>query len=197
MVLTELLELDGQILLWIQESLRCPFLNALLIPYTKLGDHGLIWILITLSLLAFKKTRCAGMLSGLSLLGSLLVNNIILKNLIARTRPYEVIDGLSILVERQRDLSFPSGHAGSSFAAAVVLAICLWNGTFAPRRRGWSVALILSALLMIFSRLYVGVHYPTDVLAGSVTGTLIAVFVYLVFRSVVRRMREKKETQEA
>lgn len=64
------------------------------------------------------ENRCA---LTCSLLGSLIVNNLILKNLVARTRPYEAVDGLQRIIEAQRDLSFPSGHTGSSFAAAVVI----------------------------------------------------------------------------
>ena len=92
-------------------------------------------------------------------------NNLLLKNLVARTRPYEVIDGLQLLVSRAVDLSFPSGHAASSFAAAVVMAKLL------PKRYG--IAALILAGLIAFSRLYVGIHYPTDVLFGAVSGCLI------------------------
>ncbi len=195
-MLSELLELDGQILLWIQEYLRVPVLNIFFSNFTKLGDAGMIWIILGVALLVSKKTRQAGWLVLFSLLGSLIVNNIILKNLVARTRPYEVIDGLSILIERQKDLSFPSGHTGSSFAAAVVLAAALWNGTGIPRRRGWSIFLIAMAFLIAFSRLYVGVHYPTDVLAGMATGTLIAAVVYTAYRKMMKKARENTGQKE-
>lgn len=186
-MISDLIRLDGQILLWIQEHLRCPALDAFFSNFTRLGDHGLIWIALGLLLLLWKRTRPGGLLVLFSLLGSLLVNNMLLKNLVARTRPYEVIDGLRILVERQHDLSFPSGHAGSAFSAVVVLVLWL-RGEEGVKRRGLiSAALILTALLMDFSRLYVGVHYPTDVLAGTLTGTLIAAAVYAVYR----RLRER------
>ena len=83
-----LLELDGQILLWIQEYLRTPILTAFFTKFTLLGDHGLIWIVLGLVLLIPKKTRKAGVLVLVSLLGSLLINNLLLKNIVARTRPY-------------------------------------------------------------------------------------------------------------
>ena len=107
-----------------------------------------------------------------SLLGSLLVNNMILKNLVARTRPYEAVDGLQRLIEAQRDLSFPSGHTGSSFAAAVIIYLTC------PKKIG--IPAMILAVLIALSRLYVGVHYPTDVLAAVVTGTGIAILTYFI-----------------
>ncbi len=164
-----LLNLDGNILLWIQEYLRNDFLTPIMIFVTSLGNAGIIWILITVLLLLSKKTRKVGILSVCALLGSLLINNMILKNLVARVRPYEVVNGLHLLIEKQVDWSFPSGHTGSSFASAVVLYRNL------PRKYG-VLALVLAALIA-FSRLYVGVHYPTDVLVAVITGSVIGIIV--------------------
>ena len=99
-----------------------------------------------------------------------------------RTRPYEAVDGLQRIIEAQRDLSFPSGHTGSSFAAAVVIFLTC------PRKIG--VPALILAFLIMFSRLYVGVHYPTDVLAGMITGTLIAVLVCRVYQKKHRKVLE-------
>ena len=98
------------------------------------------------------------------------MNNLILKNIVARIRPYEVVNGLNLLIQKQVDLSFPSGPTGASFAAAVTIYKCL------NKKRYGIIALIL-AFLIGFSRLYVGVHYPTDVLTGLFTGTLISILV--------------------
>lgn len=172
-----LLQLDGQILLWIQEYLRFPVLTEFFTKFTRLGDFGLIWIILGLLLLISKKTRRAGVLVLASLLGSLLLNNLFLKNLVARTRPYEVVDGLKLLIAAQSDYSFPSGHAGSSFAAATAMFLAL------PRKYG--IPALTGAVLIGLSRLYVGVHYPTDVLVGTVTGILIAVILYQIFTRFV------------
>lgn len=169
-----LLQLDGNILLWIQEHVRNDALTPVMKFITHLGDAGWIWIVLTIMFLLVKKMRSTGVLMTCSLVGSLIVNNLILKNLVARTRPYEAVYGLQRIIEAQRDLSFPSGHTGSSFAAAVVIFLTC------PRKIG-GPALILAFLIM-FSRLYVGVHYPTDVLAGMITGTVIAVLVCRVYR---------------
>lgn len=172
-MLEQLLHIDGQILLWIQEYLRFPALTSVMKDITNLGNAGILWILITIVLLMDKKTRNVGYMSALALIGSLIVDNILLKNLVARTRPYEVVDGLKLLIEKQSDYSFPSGHTGSSFASAIVL----WKEL--PRKYG--VMALIVAVLIAYSRLYVGVHYPSDVLAGVVIGTVLAlVSVWLV-----------------
>lgn len=159
-----LLNLDGNILIWIQEFLRNPILDPFFKVITALGNAGIFWIVATILLLIPKKTRKVGMMSAFALLSSLLVNNILLKNLVARTRPYYVVEGLIPLIKKPSEFSFPSGHAASSFASACVLYRNL------PKKYGvWFLAL---AILISFSRLYVGVHYPSDVLAGVVTGII-------------------------
>ena len=110
----------------------------------------------------------------IALFGSLVINNIILKNLIARTRPYDVVSGVQLLIERQSDFSFPSGHTGSSFAAAIVLYKEL------PKKYGL-LALVLAAFIGL-SRIYLGVHYPSDVMCGALFGSLIGIFVCNAFK---------------
>ena len=157
--------MEGTILLWIQEYLRNPILTPIMKVVTTLGNAGLVWIALAILCLCIKKTRRIGAPMVLALLFSLIVNNGILKNAVARIRPYEVIDGLECLVRRAVDYSFPSGHTGSSFAAATVM-VCLL-----PKRYG--VPAVILAALIAFSRLYVGIHYPTDVLFGFVDGVIL------------------------
>lgn len=178
-ILQSFLQLDGSLLLWIQYYCRSPFLTALFIVLTHLGDNGGIWIVISCVLLISKKTRITGVMSLIALADSFLINNLILKNLVARTRPYEALQGLTLLIERQSDLSFPSGHTAASFAAAMIICREL------PRRYG-TAALILAAGIG-FSRLYLGVHYPSDVIGGALSGILIAVFVNNCFRQFAGR----------
>lgn len=137
---------------------------------TTLGNAGVIWIVFSVGLLIPKKTRRVGVLALVSLLFSALIDNVILKNVVARTRPYDVIEGLTSLVGAQKDYSFPSGHTGSAFAAAVVMFLGL------PKKYG--IPILVFACLMGLSRLYVGVHYPSDVLGGALIGTGIALFTY-------------------
>lgn len=157
-----ILELEREILLFFQDTIRNPVLNPVWIGITTLGNAGLIWVLLSLGLMVPKKTRRVGVTSLLALVVSLLINNVLLKNLVGRVRPYDLLEGLNPLIGKQWDPSFPSGHTGSSFAAAWVLYRRL------PAYFGIP-ALILAGLIGI-SRLYVGVHYPTDVLFGLVSG---------------------------
>lgn len=166
-MIDKLIYLDGSILIYIQEYIRNPLLTPIFRFITSLGNSGWIWILITVILLLSKKMRKAGIVTLTALLLSVIIDNIILKNAVGRIRPYEVIDGLQILISRPIDFSFPSGHTGSSFAAAVVLFQML------PKKYGIP-ALVLAAAIG-FSRLYVGVHYPSDVFCGIMIGTMIAI----------------------
>lgn len=175
-----LLTLDGNLLLWIQEYLRADWLTPVMTFITRLGSLGFIWILLCLVLLCFRRTRWAGIAGLLGLVFSLGFNNFFLKRVIARTRPYEVVEGLILLTKKATDFSFPSGHAGSSFAAAT--AICM---TQKGSRARWLA--LLFAVLMGFSRLYIGIHYPTDVICGALTGALCgAASHYLVNQVRVR-----------
>ena len=179
-----LLELDGKILLWIQEYVRNDFLTPIFKFITSLGDEGYVWIAIALILVLIKGYRKAGISVGVSLLGSLLFNNMLVKNLVRRVRPYRVLETLTILIEEPGEYSFPSGHTSSSFAAGVVLYLLL------PRKYG--VPAMILAFLIGISRLYVGVHYPTDVLGGMVMGTMLAIGAVKLVDFVEKKIREKK-----
>ena len=155
--------IDGGILLWIQEFLRNGILNLVVPAYTHLGDTGMLWIVLTILLLIPKKTRRAGMASAVALVLSLLCTNIVLKHLVSRPRPWLDVVGLIPLVAEPDPNSFPSGHTSAALAAA-----CAWWRTLPARWMKW-LALAM-AVLMGLSRLYVGVHYPSDVLAGALVG---------------------------
>ncbi|MBO4653159.1 MAG: phosphatase PAP2 family protein [Lachnospiraceae bacterium] len=166
------LTLDADILLYIQDHIRSGFLDKIFPNITFLGDAGIFWIALTAVLLCFKKTRRAAVCSMIALVGSLLLNNILLKPLVNRVRPYEVIDGLVLIGKKATDGSFPSGHTAASIASAV--AMCRYL------KKRWSVPLIVLALMISFSRLYIGIHYPTDVLAGLLDGILLAVIAWVI-----------------
>ena len=174
-MLQGLLNLDGGILIWLQETVRGSLLTPLLVFYTHLGDSGMLWIAMSVLLLCFKKTRKAGAVSLLALLLSLILTNGILKHLVARTRPWLTVEGLVPLIAEHDPNSFPSGHTSASFAAASA-----WCRTL-PRR--WmKVAAVVLAAVMASSRLYVGVHFPSDVLAGVLVGLLCGWLAWLLWR---------------
>jgi len=166
---------DASVLLLVQNVLRFEWANDILIFYTTLGNKGLLWICICLLLLCAKRTRKAGILALLAMLLGLLCNNYLLKNLIARPRPWLTVSGLLPLLEPPDPYSFPSGHTCAAFAAAGV-----WRR--ALPRKWMRAAAVAAAALMGFSRIYVGVHYPTDVLAGMCVGLLCAQIVFHAFR---------------
>ncbi len=174
---------DGQFLIWLQENVRTDFLTPIMKLITHLGDKGIFWILIAVVMLFFKKTRPLGIMAGIALVFSVLINNVIIKPNVGRIRPYEVVDGLKLLIERQDDPSFPSGHSGASFAAAVVFLV---KG---PRKIG--IPAIIMAALIAFSRLYVGVHYPTDVICGIITGTCCAIISFMIWCIVEKKASPK------
>ena len=158
-------QIDSSILLWIQyfrQEWMTPFWKGI----TFLGDYGWFWIVLALAFLCFRQTRKTGAAVFLALLIGALITNVVFKPLFARTRPYEVIDGLVLLVGRQKDYSFPSGHSCAAFAGAAVCYRLL------PRRYG--IGFMVLAGLLAFSRLYVGVHYPSDVLGGIMIGLFAA-----------------------
>ena len=174
---------DGQFLIWLQENVRSDVLTPVMKLITHLGDKGIFWILIAIVMLFFKKTRPLGMMAGIALVFSVLINNVIIKPNVGRIRPYEVVDGLKLLIERQHDPSFPSGHSGASFAAAVVFLV---KG---PKKIG--IPAIIMAALIAFSRLYVGVHYPTDVICGIITGTCCAIISFMIWSIVEKKASPK------
>lgn len=176
---------EAAILLWIQNNLRCSILSKLLIPFTATGNHGELWIVLCLLLLISPKTRKGGALGLLSLLVCFLFNDFVLKVMFARERPFAVIDALQPLVKLPSDFSFPSGHSNSSFAAAC--------GALRGVPQKWlKVLLITLAVVMAFSRLYVGVHYPTDVLAGTVEGILGSMLVWKLLSEPYDRLADRK-----
>ena len=174
-----ILRADSAVLLWIQENLRNDVITPIVKFITHLGDDGILWIALLIILMCIKKTRKAAFLTAVALLMTFITTNLILKPLVARIRPYEVIDTLTILISKPSDFSFPSGHTANSMA----VGISLWliglqtrkkpeSTLYFPNSAGWFF-LILSILISI-SRLYLGVHYPTDVIAGALIAALMS-----------------------
>lgn len=152
------------ILDFIQSNLRCGIMDSVMIFITGLGDSGKIWIACTILLLLIPKTRKAGLAMGIALALEIVCCNVILKPFVARIRPCDVNTAVQLLIERPLDYSFPSGHTASSFAAASAL--------YFGRKKLWIPAAILAGLIG-FSRLYLYVHYPTDVFAGALIGIMM------------------------
>ena len=170
---------------FVHERISCAFLDFLMPVITLLGEEGIFWICTSVLLLCFKKTRKAGFVMALSILLGFLVGNLTLKPLVARTRPYSVDTYVNLLVKPLSDYSFPSGHTLVCFEGAVSLLAC--------RYKKWGIAALAAAILVAFSRVYLYVHYPTDVLAGALLGSLFAVVSCYVVNKIYKRAK-KSET---
>ncbi|ATD55700.1 phosphatase PAP2 family protein [Clostridium chauvoei] len=153
--------LDVNILTLIRENLTNPFLDKIMKTISSLGSGGLIWIVIAVILLCIKKYRKVGITLILALIIMTILGEGIIKHLVQRPRPFLVVPDIELIVKAPMSYSFPSGHTGSSFAAAFVLSSYFKDKKY----------LFLGiATLMGFSRLYLFVHYPSDVIAGVIVG---------------------------
>ncbi len=180
-----IMQLDQNILYWIQENLRNDFLSPFFTFITRLGNSGFIWLLTAFVLLGVKKYRHYGAALLFSLIISSILVDEILKNMFCRVRPFNAMPGLIALIPKPGSYSFPSGHTTTAFAAATVIARCL------PKKIG--VTGYLLAVLIAFSRMYLGVHYPTDVLTGMILGVLIGEVSYQVMKLIKKRTIPPKE----
>lgn len=169
--------MEIEILNWIQNNIRCGFLDIVMPLITKLGDSGILWIILAIVLMIIPKTRRLGVTMAVALVIELLICDIILKPLVMRPRPYTVNPDVDMLVKKLNDYSFPSGHTGASFASAFALIF----SKNSPKKL-WIPAIVL-AVIIAFSRLYLYVHYPTDVLAGMVIGTAEGFVASLICRA--------------
>lgn len=175
-------EIDHTILMFIQENLRADWLTPIMRFFTGLGEVGIFWIVLSLVLLCFKKTRKAGFWALVSLLVCFIITNLGLKNIVARMRPYHRFEDILPLAAHPGDFSFPSGHTASAFAAAGIYIRYL--------DKRWGIVLIVVAALIAISRLYLGMHYPTDVLAGLCTGLISSLIVYFAAEKIMQRRRQ-------
>ena len=161
------MNIELKILDWFQ-TLHTPVLDKFMTSVTKLGNAGIFWIILTVLFLLIPKMRKTG-----AVMAAALIIDLLLKNLVARTRPYDVNTGIQLLVAKLHDYSFPSGHTAASFASVAALY-------FAGEKKLWKPTLVLACLIAV-SRLYLYVHYPTDVLGGVVIGIIAG---YLGYRLV-------------
>lgn len=179
-----ILSFDNGILEFIQTFLRCGLLDWVMPYITILGDKGWIWIAVIIVFLARKETRIIGIGMLIALLLSTLAGNYFLKPMVGRIRPYIANGFEGLLIAPLTDFSFPSGHTMSAFSVATTL----WLN----RRRLGRWAFLIAALIA-FSRLYLYVHYPTDVLAGLFLGLLFGFCGFWLQNRIFTKNRRKKE----
>lgn len=195
---------EADFLLYIQENIRSDLLTPFMTVFTHSGDYGILVIALALALIIIPRTRHIGVISAISIAIEALLTNLIIKNAVARTRPYEAVDGLVNLIEKQKDYSFPSGHTGSAFAvmgAIFLIALLglpviaktgeLSNSKMSLTYKLCAVLAIIYAALLGFSRLYVGVHYPTDVIGGIILGFGTSIAAYFIYRIAIKAWSQR------
>lgn len=161
------------------QSIRCDMLDNIMIGITTLGNSGMIWIIISLLFLIIKSKRKIGITIILALILSLVIGNGIIKNVVKRDRPSWDNTEITILIKNPKDYSFPSGHTEASFAAAVAI--------YLNKKKEGIAALILAGLIA-FSRLYLFVHFPSDIVGAMIIGSVLGI----IANKIVNKLYDKK-----
>ncbi|HIW56945.1 MAG TPA: phosphatase PAP2 family protein [Firmicutes bacterium] len=162
---------DWAILNFIEEHMHSGVCDAIFKNITHLGDGGILWIIVAIALMLFRRTRYIGIAVAVSLALNSIICLGILKPAFARLRPFMLDSSIDLILHAPTDFSFPSGHTASSFSAAVTLL--LYN-------RKYGVLSLIAAALIAFSRLYLMVHFPSDVIAGIALGALTGAAAFIV-----------------
>ena len=176
---------DFSILYWIQDHIVCEWLTPIMKAITTAGNGGIVWIILCVILICFKKTRRIGIAAAISLALVGLLNNEIIKPIVERPRPF-LQQEIELLLAAPGGFSFPSGHTSSSFAVATAI--------FLKNKKIGIPALILAALIG-FSRLYFFVHFPSDVFVGMLEGIFVAIIVTYIIDKLCKRYADKKNAK--
>ncbi len=197
-------QFDGNLLIGIQHALNADWLTPVMKIITMFGEDGIFWILICLLLLLFRRTRRLGIICSASLLFTFIICNLCLKPAIDRVRPWVTFQLVNAMLPPPGDASFPSGHSANSMGPAWALFLatmpvktaagksydevrCLgWKGEgVSPRMiHRLSIAAVVLAVLIGISRLYLGMHYPSDVACGLLIGMIVATIVYKIILKI-------------
>lgn len=174
-------------LLYAIQNMRSPLLDNIILALTSImGSYGQVWVIVGIALCLLRKTRSCGVAVLISYALVFLVGQFALKDLIARARPCHVDQAVELLVKRPSSYSCPSTHTAWAFAAAASILLYF-------RRSG--IVVMLVAALIGFSRLYLFVHFPTDVLFGAVLGIALAFLTVTVQKHAMRKLADRKKHQ--
>lgn len=166
---------------------RTVFFDTIFLFFTKLpGSIGQLWLIVGVALLIFKQTRKTGAAVLISYIGVLLFGELLLKHVVSRLRPCQIDQAFAMLVERPTSSSFPSTHSAFAFGAATAI--------FLNYKKAGAAALIVAALVA-FSRLYLFLHFPTDVLCGIILGVALG-FAAVRICALAAKKLQKKQAEE-
>lgn len=172
---------------FIREYIACPVLDFIMPYVTLLGDKGIFCIVVAIVLIIVNKgkSRKAGTVMLCAIVMGFLVGNLAIKPLVHRARPCWIDSGITLLIENPHDYSFPSGHTLVCFETAV--PVCMYFG------KKWGAFAIVIACLVAFSRLYLYVHFPTDILAGALLGTAFVLVARFLTEKAYAKVKLSKE----
>lgn len=165
--------IDFSILDFIQNTLKCGFLDPVMAVISYMGEAGGIWIIASVIMMCFRKTRATGVMVLCAVTMGYIIGEIGIKNIVCRARPFTENTDILLNIKPPSGYSFPSGHSCSSFAAATVLIL---------RDKRFGIAAIIVAGTIAFSRLYNYVHFPSDVLCGILLGIACALTTVFIFK---------------
>lgn len=171
-------EIDWAILYSIHENIVNTKLNNIMIFFTVMGNIGIIWILLGIFLIFFKEHRILGIMILIGLLTELIFGNGLLKNFVGRARPCWIDTSIQLLIRMPKDYSFPSGHTFSSFISATLIY---------EYNKKWGLYAIATALVIAFSRLYLFVHFPSDVATGILLGVFFGIIIYKIKDIIIEK----------
>lgn len=171
------------------QNLRSPFLDKLMVDISTLGNGSLIWITYLIIFLSTKEYKKMGKVMLISFALNILIVNLFIKNIVARPRPFMINPAIDLLIPPLKDGSFPSGHTSYAFSFASIIILM-------ARGEGLKIFTTVLAILISLSRLYLYVHFPTDVLGGAIIGVLIAIIsIKIYFTKSKLRKRDKNFLQ--
>lgn len=168
--------IDIKILFFIQEHHRNFFLDKFIPIVTRLGDLGFFWIVLACIFILIKKYRKIGIMIFIGIFLCALTGNILLKPLVKRIRPFDLVNFTQLLISAPRDFSFPSGHTMASFSSAAVII---------SQNKKWGTCAFILAFLIGFSRLYLFVHFPSDVIIGAFIGYILGIISVKLYNKFV------------
>lgn len=197
----EFTQFDGNLLIGIQHALNADWLTPIMKFFTFLGEAGWFFILVCLILFVYKKTRKLGLACSLSLLTTFIICNFIIKLIVCRTRPWVLFEAVNRMLPDPGDSSFPSAHSADCMGMAFMFWLYTragktdgrkdwskgnelgWNAPGANRKRLhiFSIIMVIIVLFIGLSRMYLGMHFPSDVVCGLLLGMIVATIVYAIF----------------